>query len=206
MADTKAHWDAIYATKEVTQVSWYQPHATHSLRSIQRHAPDRETPILDVGSGATALVGDLLQAGYRRLTVLDVSATAVGIAQQRLAERAAGVTWLVADVTTVALPAASVSAWHDRAVFHFLADADDRRRYLDILRDAVAPGGVVIMATFAPDGPTQCSGLDVVRYDPQDLHAVLGPGFELLETADETHRTPGGGEQKFIYVCSRKAR
>lgn len=206
MADTKAHWDAIYATKEVTQVSWYQPHATHSLRLIQRHAPDRETPILDVGSGATALVGDLLQAGYRRLTVLDVSATAVGIAQQRLAERAAGVTWLVADVTTVALPAASVSAWHDRAVFHFLADADDRRRYLDILRDAVAPGGVVIMATFAPDGPTQCSGLDVVRYDPQDLHAVLGPGFELLETADETHLTPGGGEQKFIYVCSRKAR
>ncbi len=204
MTDVKAHWDSIYATREITEVSWFQPHATQSLSLIERFAPDRGAAILDVGSGATALIPDLLATGYRLLTVLDVSANAVRIAQQRLAEQADRVTWLVADVTAVALPEASVSVWHDRAVFHFLIDAGDRRRYLETLRSAVAPGGLAIIATFAPDGPTQCSGLEVVRYGAEDLLAMLGPGFELLEAVGETHRTPGGGEQRFVYVCARK--
>ncbi len=206
MVDSKTHWDAIYSAKDVTQVSWFQPHAAQSLNLIERYAADRDTAILDVGSGATTLIGDLLSAGYRRLTVLDVSANAVRIARQRLAERVDQVAWVVADVTSADVPEASVGVWHDRAVFHFLTDSEDRRRYLETLRGAVAPGGLAIIATFAPDGPTQCSGLDVVRYGADELHALLGPDFELVETAAEVHRTPGGGEQKFIYVCSRRSR
>jgi ubiquinone/menaquinone biosynthesis C-methylase UbiE len=202
--DAKAHWEHIYATKAPTQVSWYQQHPHCSLRLIQRAGIRPTDPIIDVGGGASTLVDDLLTAGFQSLTVLDISTTALQLARLRLGARADAVTWIEADITQTALPAHSYALWHDRAVFHFLTQPADRQRYIDTLIRTTQPGGHVIVATFAPDGPQQCSGLDVQRYTPESLHRQLGRGFELVESISESHQTPWGAEQKFMYCyCVR---
>jgi SAM-dependent methyltransferase len=205
MTETRTHWETVYATKDPSQVSWYQPHATLSLELIRRWTPTTAAGILDVGGGASTLVDDLQAAGYTDLTVLDVSGRALETAQRRLGDAARRVRWLVADITRVELPAGSVALWHDRAVFHFLTDAAERSRYVESLRRALASGGSAVIATFAPDGPTQCSGLEVARYSADGILAALGAGFTLSERANEVHITPGGGEQRFVYAVCRKA-
>ncbi len=198
------HWDTVYQNKAVDQVSWFQPHAKTSLTLIEALCPERAARIIDVGAGASVLVDDLLDAGYQHLTVLDIAASALEVSKARLGERAATVDWRVGDVTTVALPEASFDVWHDRAVFHFLTDAADRRRYVDQVRRAVRPGGHVIVATFGPDGPLQCSNLDVCRYAPDGLHGEFGAVFELLGHHAEVHRTPAGRDQAFVYCYCRR--
>lgn len=197
------HWESVYRSKGATELSWYQPEAKVSLDLIRRVAPDLDAPILDVGGGASTLVDGLLGAGYRRVTVLDVSASALAVAKQRVGERAAAVTWVESDVLTALLPAAAYAVWHDRAVFHFLTDASDRARYVAKVRDAIKPGGHVIVASFAPEGPTRCSGLEVVRYSPETMHAQFGEGFRLLDTVREEHHTPSGATQAFLYCLCR---
>lgn len=197
------HWESVYRSKGATELSWYQPEAKVSLDLIRRVAPDLDAPILDVGGGASTLVDGLLGAGYRRVTVLDVSRSALAVAQQRVGERAAAVTWVESDVLTALLPAAAYAVWHDRAVFHFLTDASDRARYVAKVRDAIKPGGHVIVASFAPEGPTRCSGLEVVRYSPETMHAQFGEGFRLLDTVREEHHTPSGATQAFLYCLCR---
>ncbi|MFN0178089.1 MAG: class I SAM-dependent methyltransferase [Gemmatimonadales bacterium] len=201
----QTHWDTVYRTKAATEVSWYQPEATVSLGLIRRVAPDLDTPILDVGGGASTLVDSLVQAGYRRVTVLDLAGPALAIARQRLGPRASQVEWIEADVLSATFVPARYLIWHDRAVFHFLTDAEDRVRYLAQVRRAVAPGGHVIVATFAPDGPTRCSGLEVVRYSADTMHAALGDRFRLLDSVREDHITPAGATQAFIYCLCRVA-
>ncbi len=198
------HWETVYCNKLVDQVSWFQPHAETSLRLIESLCPDRAAHIRDVGAGASVLVDNLLDAGYRHLGVLDIAAPALEISKRRLGARAAQVDWRVGDVTTVALPEASFDVWHDRAVFHFLTDAADRRRYVDQVLRAVRPGGHVIVATFGPDGPLQCSNLDVCRYAPDDLHGEFGAAFERLGHHAEVHRTPAGRDQAFVYCYCRR--
>lgn len=199
----KNHWESVYSNKPSSTVSWYQAHATVSLRLIQACVPGPEARILDVGGGASTLVDDLLLSGYQNLSVLDLSGEALAIARARLKQRAESVIWYEGDVTRFALPEASVDLWHDRAVFHFLVDAADRRTYLAQLSRSVKPGGHVIIATFAPDGPLQCSGLPVQRYSAQDLHAEFGSAFELINHLDEHHVTPGGSRQHFVYCHFR---
>lgn len=196
---SKSHWDRIYSTTRADQVSWYQPHAERSLELIRRGAQGRSVRVIDVGGGASTLVDDLLEAGVGPVSVLDISTAALDAARARLGPRAAGVAWLAGDVTRVALPAAGFDIWHDRAVFHFLTDAGDRAAYVAQVRHALAPGGRLVVATFAPDGPERCSGLPVVRYAPQDLCAVFGAGFALRAQLREDHRTPGGVVQPFVY-------
>jgi 2-polyprenyl-3-methyl-5-hydroxy-6-metoxy-1,4-benzoquinol methylase len=186
-----------------TEVSWYQPTAVLSLSMIRRVAPDHSAAIIDVGGGASTLVDGLLADGYDRLTVLDVSGAALTEASARLGEDAARVTWLEADVLETALPASAFDVWHDRAVFHFLTESADRKRYVEQVRTSVRLGGYVMVATFAPDGPTKCSGLDVARYTPQELHGQFGADFQLLESAREDHHTPAGSIQPFIYCLCR---
>jgi len=197
------HWESVYRSKGATEVSWYQAEAKVSLDLIRRVAPDSDAPILDVGGGASTLVDGLLGAGYRRVTVLDLSGAALAVAQQRIGERAAAVTWVESDVLTAPLPAAGYAVWHDRAVFHFLTDAGDRARYVARVREAVQPGGYVIVASFAPEGPTRCSGLEVVRYSPETMHAQFGERFRLLDTVREDHHTPSGVTQAFLYCLCR---
>jgi ubiquinone/menaquinone biosynthesis C-methylase UbiE len=204
MIEAKKHWESVYESKGATDVSWFQSHSTHSLSLIRRFAKRTEARIVDVGSGSSVLIDELLESGYTGILALDLAEKALDLTRRRLGDRAAQVQWVVADVTVVALPVASVSIWHDRAVFHFMTAIDARDRYVETLRRALEPGGVAIIATFAPDGPTHCSGLEVARYSAEGICAVLGDGFELIASEREIHRTPGGGEQRFVYACCRK--
>jgi SAM-dependent methyltransferase len=203
MVDRRQHWESIYRNKPADQVGWFQPHAASSLRLIQGCA-DKDAQIIDVGGGASVLVDNLLDAGYRNLTVLDLAESALAASRVRLGARAASVQWIAADITRAELPAARYDVWHDRAVFHFLTDPADRERYVAQVLKSVKPGGRIIVAAFGPGGPLQCSGLDVVRYDPAALHAEFGAPFRLLGHESEVHQTPSGQEQEFVYCyCVR---
>ncbi len=201
--DARTHWEQIYGSKRATEVSWYQSEPAVSLALIRKFVPDRGSAIIDIGGGASTLVDRLLDSDYRSVTVLDISAEALGQAQTRLAERAELVTWVEANVLEEPLPPAGFDFWHDRAVFHFLTQASDRRRYIEQVHRAVRVGGHVAVATFAPDGPTQCSGLEVLRYDPSELHAEFGADFRLLQSEREEHTTPTGAVQPFTYCMCR---
>lgn len=201
---TKTHWEHIYETKSPTQVSWYQEHAKFSLQYIRNTGIQKTNHIIDVGGGASTLVDDLIKNGFQNITVLDVSGTALQVARQRLGVYAAIVNWIEADITQADLPPNAYDVWHDRAVFHFLTRADDRQNYVDTVRNSVRMGGHVIVATFAQDGPERCSGLDVIRYSPESLHSEFGEDFEVVDSTRETHHSPFGTEQKFIYCYCRK--
>ena len=203
MVDRQQHWETVYSKKAVDEVSWFQAHAASSLRLIEGCA-DKDAYIIDVGGGASVLVDNLLDAGFRNLTVLDLAEPALAVSRARLGERALSVQWITADITRADLPAAHYDVWHDRAVFHFLTDPADRARYVEQVLKSVKPGGHVIVAAFGPGGPLQCSGLDVVRYDPEALHAEFGAPFRLLGHETESHQTPSGLEQEFVYCyCVR---
>jgi hypothetical protein len=195
------HWQSVYQTKAPSEVSWYQPEALTSLRLIRSVAPHLDTPIIDAGGGASALVDGLLNVGYRDLTVLDVAPAGLSAARQRLAQRGDRIRWIVANVLDFRFPEASYGLWHDRAVFHFLTAPADRATYVEQVRKSVRSGGHVIVSSFGLAGPPKCSGLDVVRYDAKGLAGAFGQGFTLLERLDEEHRTPAGKIQSFIY-CS----
>lgn len=195
----KSHWEGVHSTKAPESVSWYQPRAVRSLEFIERTGIGPAARIIDVGAGASVLVADLLDAGYRDLTVIDISAAALDRSRAQLGKRATNVTWIESDVTTAGLPAGAFDLWHDRAVFHFLVDPGDRQAYLQSLQRALRPGGHAIIATFAEDGPQRCSGLPVQRYSPRQLHAQLGEAFTLLHHEHEEHLTPGGAVQRFQY-------
>lgn len=204
--DLQAHWEGVYQTKAADNVSWYQHTPERSLALIHSTQLGTDARMIDVGAGASTLVDHLLNQGYRHLTLLDISAAALQIARDRLSpEHQAGVNWLVGDITAVSLPQHAYDIWHDRAVFHFLTDAAAQERYVQQVVHALKPGGYLIMATFAQDGPNQCSGLDVMRYTPGTLHQAFGDAFELVESVAETHVTPWSTEQRFIYCFCRKS-
>jgi SAM-dependent methyltransferase len=203
MVDQQQHWEKVYSNRAADQVSWFQPHAASSLRLIAASA-DKDANIIDVGGGASVLVDDLLDAGYRNLTVLDLAESALAASRARLGVRAQAAQWIAADITRASLPAARYDVWHDRAVFHFLTDPADRARYVAQVLKSVKPGGRVIVAAFGPGGPLQCSGLDVMRYAPDALHGAFGAPFRLLGHETEIHHTPSGQEQEFVYCyCVR---
>lgn len=200
----KEHWEQVYTSKATNAVSWFQEHAELSLRLIRSTGVPHAGAILDVGGGASTLVDDLLAEGYRNLTVLDLSGEALRAARQRVGSRAEKVQWLEADITEAVLPPAAYDVWHDRAVFHFLTAPEARAAYVRQVLHAVKPGGYVIVATFAEDGPTQCSGLPVMRYDADGLHSEFGTPFSLLHHEKEAHHTPFGTVQQFVYCYCRK--
>jgi 2-polyprenyl-3-methyl-5-hydroxy-6-metoxy-1,4-benzoquinol methylase len=202
---SKEHWDRVYATKPAELVSWFQVHAEQSLRLIRGTGVPRSGSIIDVGGGASTLVDDLLTDGYSDLTVLDLSASALSAAKQRLGSLAARVEWIEASITEVDLAVHAYDVWHDRAVFHFLTDPAARQAYVAAVLRSVKPGGHVIVATFDEDGPTQCSGLPVMRYSAGELHAEFGAPFTLLAHEREEHHTPFGTVQKFVYCYCRKS-
>jgi SAM-dependent methyltransferase len=201
----KDHWEKIYGSRAVDAVSWYQQHASRSVALIHKLGIAKHEPIIDVGGGASVLVDDLLADGYADLTVLDLSAAALAAARTRIGERAAAVNWMEGDVTRADLPPGRYALWHDRAVFHFLTMPEEREAYVRQVLHAVRPGGHVIVATFAEDGPTECSGLPVMRYDAEHLHDEFGKPFDLLGHEREEHVTPAGRVQSFLYCFCRRA-
>jgi ubiquinone/menaquinone biosynthesis C-methylase UbiE len=203
--DRKQHWEQVYSTKASDSVSWFQEHAELSLRLIHNTGLGKDAAIIDVGGGASRLVDDLVDEGYTDLTVLDLSSTAITVARQRLGKRADAVHWIEGDITSAEFPLHRFDIWHDRAVFHFLTDPSDRHAYVERVMRAVRPGGHVIIATFGKEGPEKCSGLPVVRYEPEALHSEFGEAFfTLVEHDKEAHHTPSGTIQQFVYCYCRK--
>ena len=201
--DAKNHWEKIYATKAPDAVSWYRAHLETSLALIERAGGARSASIVDVGGGESTLVDDLLARGYHNITVLDISETAIDTTKKRLGTAAEHVSWLVGDITKIQLAPNTYDLWHDRAVFHFLITPEQRDAYVRQVVAAVRPGGHVIVSTFGPEGPTKCSGLDVVRYDEESLHKQFGVRFLLEESSKELHQTPFGTTQQFLYCYCR---
>ncbi|MCX5823150.1 MAG: class I SAM-dependent methyltransferase [Deltaproteobacteria bacterium] len=201
--DRKSHWENVYTEKTPSEVSWYQLEPAVSLELIVSTGISRAGKIIDVGGGASVLVDKLLDQGFQDLTVLDVSSKALDYAKERLGNRAGAVKWIEADITKFE-SSKKYDLWHDRAVFHFLTDEDDRKKYVQNMNKALNPGGHVIIAAFSIDGPLKCSGLDVERYSPEKMNNELGNSFELVKSEDEGHMTPGGKEQKFTYSYFRK--
>ncbi len=199
----KAHWEKVYAEKSPTEVSWYQASPARSLNLIEATGLGRGAALIDVGGGASTLVDNLLEAGYRNVAVLDIAGAALAHARARLGAAAEAVAWYEADITAFQ-PPRRFDIWHDRAVFHFLTDAAQRAAYLEALRAGLRPGGHLILATFALDGPEKCSGLPVQRYDAALLAATLGEGFELLAQEGEAHLTPAEATQRFGYFHFRR--
>jgi 2-polyprenyl-3-methyl-5-hydroxy-6-metoxy-1,4-benzoquinol methylase len=201
--NVQKHWEAIYRRNAPDAVSWYRRHLDTSLALIQKAAPEPSAPIIDVGAGEATLVDDLLAAGYQNPTVLDVSQTAIDVTKARLGAKAEQVHWIVADILSCELPANEYDVWHDRAVFHFLTAPKQRSAYVRQVANSVKPGGHVLVGTFGPDGPTKCSGLDVVRYDADSLHAEFGVRFQIMDSVKEMHDTPFGTTQQFLYCLCR---
>lgn len=199
MQNRKEHWENVYQTKQADAVSWFQEHATRSLELIRSIGTPLDASIIDVGGGASTLVDDLLSNGFKNVSVLDLSASALAVAHKRLGATGDRVAWISGDICGVNLPEQTYDIWHDRAVFHFLTGPAERAAYVQQVMKSVKPGGHVIVATFAPDGPEQCSGLPVARYAPDQLHGEFGPSFELLEHMSEEHKTPWGSMQHFVY-------
>lgn len=196
----QGHWDNVYRNKPASQVSWFRPHLETSVALIERATQGRRSAaILDAGGGASTLVDDLLDLGYSSMTVLDISRAALDVAQQRLGDQAKRVQWLCLDVTRTELAAAAYDVWHDRAVFHFLTSAEDRAVYVRNVERAVKPAGHIVVATFGPEGPVKCSGLDVMRYDAESLQREFGPNFRWIDSKTVMHQTPSGATQQFVF-------
>jgi SAM-dependent methyltransferase len=202
---TKTHWESVYETKPAEAVSWYAPHLRESLRYVTQAAASKDVAIIDVGGGESTLVDDLINHGYSDITVLDISATALEVTKQRLGPLGARVHWMTADILEVDLRVGAYDIWHDRAVFHFLTSDDQRKRYVAQVFKALKPGGFAIVGTFGPEGPEKCSGLQVSRYAPSELHGTFGETFELLSSSVEQHTTPWGLPQQFVYCYCRRA-
>jgi len=196
--DRQTHWESVYTTKGEKEVSWFQERPEISLEFIAATGAGPNSAIVDIGGGASRLVDALLDDGYRKLTVLDLSKAALAASRERLGLRGETVTWVAADVTTWP-PSEHYDVWHDRAAFHFLTDEKDRHAYVLRLEQALREGGEAIIGTFALNGPERCSGLPVMRYDSSGLTTVLGPKFRLLASREEEHRTPWGASQVFQF-------
>ena len=201
---TRQHWDDVYTTKAPEAVSWYRPHVEQSLSWVDDLSLPNSAHIVDIGGGASTFVDDLLERDFESVSVADISAQALEHSKQRLGRRAGQVRWVVGDVTEPLFSPESVDLWHDRAVFHFLTSSSQQEAYRAQVSRCVRPGGFVIIATFAPDGPERCSGLQVARYAPQEIAATMGSGFELLGQALEVHSTPKGSQQAFAYALLRR--
>lgn len=200
MIDPLAHWNPIYERRDSSQLGWFQPHLRTSLQLIASANLSASSPIIDIGAGDSTLIDDLLLQGYEDLTALDISPTALKRSRARIGPRADRVRWLEADILQAELPRRHYALWHDRALFHFFVNEAQRSMYLAKLTTSLAPSGTAIIATFAPDGPTECSGLPTHRYGPQDLLDLLGQGFELEAHVYVTHTMPSGTRQQYSYA------
>ena len=203
MDDTKKHWEKVYESKSPKEVSWFTAKPSVSLDLISKIHLSRDAKIIDVGGGASNLVDHLLDLNFHHLAVLDISSQAITHSKNRLGINATKVQWIEADVTKCQ-PLGPFDFWHDRAVFHFLTNQNDRDQYKALLHGSLASGTKFILATFAPDGPDKCSGLAVCKYSSQDIMREFDSKFTMLDEVAEVHCTPWGSEQKFIYFLMQK--
>jgi ubiquinone/menaquinone biosynthesis C-methylase UbiE len=206
MTSSSSHWDRVYDSQQPEQVSWFRPHLDVSIELLQSAGLNPGSRVIDIGGGASTFVDDLLERGLRRVTVLDISSAALKVAQGRLGDRAGWVRWIVSDVGAADLDADSIDLWHDRAALHFLTDPQEVAAYVRVASRAIAVGGYAVIGGFASDGPERCSGLPVVRRDPEQIAALFADRFKLTTARRETHSTPRGAAQSFAYALLHKVR
>ncbi len=199
--DRQSHWDGRYRRIGSERVSWHEAEPSRSLEIVAASGVPVTAAVIDVGGGASNLAGELIARGHVGVTVLDISEEAIRDARSRVQDPDA-IEWLHADLLDWT-PPRRWGLWHDRAVFHFLTEPDERVVYRRLLRDALTPGGVVLITTFAADGPESCSDLPVRRYDATHLLDELGPGFTEITRGRYIHTTPSGGEQPMTWVAAR---
>ncbi|THH35591.1 class I SAM-dependent methyltransferase [Neolewinella litorea] len=202
--DRTRHWDQIYRTKKLEDVSWYQPDPVTSLAFVEELKIGPEARVIDIGGGDSLLVDRLLDRGYRNLSVLDISAAAINRAKERLGERAAAVEWIVADAADFH-PTERYDFWHDRAAFHFLTDEEEIERYLATARESLVPGGALVIGTFSEQGPDKCSGIRVKQYSQDSMTRRLSASFEKIKCIQVDHRTPAATLQNFVFCSFRKS-
>jgi len=202
--DEAEHWEQIYASRSCRQVGWYAPHLETSIKWIAELDLAAEDPIIDVGGGASTLVDDLLLAGHKNLTVLELSENAIALSRERLGAKSDSITWLQEDVTQSELPSRHFKLWHDRAVFHFLINPQQQQQYKDALLEALTVDGYFIIGAFDPEAPSQCSGLPVQRYSAEMLCSRFAKDFRLKRHHHEIHRTPSGLEQSYVYCLFQR--
>lgn len=201
MADAE-HWNTIYRTRATEDLGWYEPSPSTLDLVLGCSAPT--DPVIDIGGGDSRMVDELLTVGYDDVTVLDLSAAALARSQRRLGADNEHALWVRADITEWE-PPRTWALWHDRAVFHFFTDEGDRRRYAETAHRALDPGGHVVIAAFAPDGPDQCAGLPVERYDEDGLAEIFAPGFDLVEHTRLLGPTAGAGDRRpYVAVVMRR--
>ncbi|MFA4835625.1 MAG: class I SAM-dependent methyltransferase [Dehalococcoidia bacterium] len=203
--DRKSHWENIYQHNDPSKVGWYRLHLEKSLQLIAEAGLEKTAEIADIGGGASTLADDLLDRGFANVTVLDLSSHAIDKARQRLGNRSGAVTWMEADVTKDSLPHNRYELWHDRAVFHFLTSPEDRSSYVAAVKESLKPNGHLIIATFSPEAPPRCSGLEVVRYTTASLVREFEGSFYLIRSLEQEHVTPSGVRQPYIYCHFRKS-
>lgn len=201
--DRKKHWENIYHTRALHEVSWFQPRPETSLGIIEGMKLPASAKIMDVGGGDSLLVDHLLDLGYENITVLDISEAAITRAKKRLGARAHSVQWIVADAATFE-PTTQYDLWHDRAAFHFLTQDAEIAHYLNTAHQGLAPNGHLVIGTFSDQGPTKCSGIDIKQYSEADMSAQLEGYFEKINCFTVDHTTPSGGVQNFLFCHFRK--
>lgn len=199
----KKHWENIYQTKDLKEVSWYQPSPTTSLDFSRQLNISKTDKIIDVGGGDSFLVDHLLDLGYQDITVLDISSASLNRAKKRLGERAEKVKWIVEDVTTFK-PTEQYDFWHDRAAFHFLTQEQEINKYIDTIQHSIKPGGVLVIGTFSELGPKKCSGLEIKQYSASSMADRLKKFFKNIKCITVDHYTPFGTIQNFIFCSFRK--
>ncbi len=205
MSDLAEHWNKLYKKRPPGEASWFQPHLEQSLALIKALPVPRSGRVIDVGGGASTLASDLLYEGFSRITVLDISNEALGLAKAGLGERAGLLQWVEGNVLDISLPSGHYDLWHDRAVFHFLMAPEDQAAYMSKAKRSLKDGGHLVIGGFALDGPQQCSGLPVARHSSASLGKLLGPSFVLRRESFEIHVTPAGAEQRFFFCGFQKS-
>lgn len=203
MEDRKQHWNQVYENKKATEVSWYEPMPETSLNYITECKLKKDAAIIDIGGGDSFLAEFLIGRGYTDITVVDISESAINRARQRLGEKADEIKWIVADAAEFK-PDRQYDLWHDRAAFHFLTEDEKVEKYLKTIKEAVKPGGYVVLGTFSETGPTKCSGLEIRQYSISEMQALFVEGFTTMSCKNVDHTTPSGGTQNFTFCSFQK--
>jgi ubiquinone/menaquinone biosynthesis C-methylase UbiE len=192
--DRKKHWEKIYSTNELKDVSWYQPAPKTSLDFFKQFSIPFTSKIIDIGGGDSLLVDNLLDIGYTDITVLDISDSSLARAKERLGRRASMVKWIAADAASFK-PAEQYDFWHDRAAFHFLTQGEEIENYIKTMQLSIKPGGILVIGTFSEEGPKKCSGIEIKQYSEDSMTHRLKKHFEKVKCVTVDHKTPSGAIQ-----------
>ena len=201
--DRKKHWEKIYSAKQINELSWFEPKPETSLNFIKKFEIHHDAKIIDIGGGDSFLCDNLIEAGYKDISVLDISETAIEKAKKRLGSKAEKINWIICDAA-VFKPTEKYDFWHDRAAFHFLTGENEIQNYVNNLNNFISEKGIVLLGTFSENGPLKCSGIEIKQYSENSMTELLKTNFEKIECLKKDHNTPFNTTQNFIFCAFKK--